>query len=166
MIMSNEFKDWLADFTDEQRKNYDLCMKYPILIPRSYWATEVEDDYMYEYTHLDQMPTGWRNAFGEQWAADVQSVVNKMSPQEQERFVIVGVKEKFGYLNVYVNYYTEELVDVFKKYEQLSARTCVKCGAPATKITRGWIDPFCNMCVDKLRCPTVSIEEWFTDGNN
>ncbi len=27
--MSNEYKDWLADLSEEQRANYQLYMKYP-----------------------------------------------------------------------------------------------------------------------------------------
>ena len=34
--MSNEYKDWLNDLSPEQRANYDICMKYPILIPERY----------------------------------------------------------------------------------------------------------------------------------
>ena len=74
--MSNEFKDLYNDLSEDQKRNYHLCMKYPILIPHhSLWGT-VDKNYMYEYTKLDDMPNGWRIAFGEQFAAELQAAVD------------------------------------------------------------------------------------------
>ena len=72
--MSNEFKDLYNDFTETQKKNYELCMKYPILVPTDHWTGETWEDYMFESTELDNIPLGWKNAFGEQWASEVQEL--------------------------------------------------------------------------------------------
>lgn len=42
------------------------------------------------------------------------------------------------------------LGDIISKYEDLSERTCCKCGKPATKITKGWICPYCDDCFEKF----------------
>lgn len=47
------------------------------------------------------------------------------------------------------------LSDVYKEFRdretehKLSAYTCICCGKPATRITLGWISPFCDDCVPK-----------------
>ena len=33
------------------------------------------------------------------------------------------------------------------KYENLSYHTCINCGKPATKISTGWICPYCDNCI-------------------
>jgi rubrerythrin len=160
--MSNEYRDWLADFlaelTDEQRKNYELCMEYSILIPRN-----AREDYNYEYTVLDLMPSGWRIAFGEDWARDVQEVLDKLSRKERDEIFIMDIKEKHGFLDVDINYYSEELEAVLDKYKELSRRTCIGCGKPATKISWGWICPFCDICSTKINAEMIDINEFFKE---
>lgn len=168
--MSNEFKDWYDSLTETQKKNYDLCMKYPILIPTNRWTGKTWDDYMYEITELDNIPLGWKNAFGEQWASEVQEALNKLPENVRETIRIMDLKEKWGYFHQYFSYYTEDLDKVIAKYERLSEHTCITCGAPATKISRGWISPFCDVCAEKLHYQTIDIDEWFKeddeDGEN
>lgn len=161
--MSTECKDWLADLSDEQKRNYELCMKYPILIPHSCWTGEVAKDYMYEFTKLDSIPTGWRIAFGEQWAAEVQEAVNKMPKEKQDKIMIMDLKEKYGSFRQDFNYYTKELVEVIDKYEKLSRRICIRCGTPATKISLGWISPYCDVCSEKIPYKKIDIDKWFEE---
>ena len=160
--MSNEYKDWLdgflADLTDKQRKNYELCMKYPILIPRN-----AREGYSYEYTLLDLIPSGWRIAFGEDWARDVQEVLDKLSKEEQDEVCILDIKEKYGYLHVYFNFYNKELNEVLQKYADLSKRTCIGCGKLATKISWTWICPWCDDCSTKVRATMIDINEFFKE---
>lgn len=158
--MSNAFKDWYNDFSEEEKKNYELCMQYPILIPHSRWLGTVSPDFNYERTELDSMPDGWRIAFGEQWAKDIQDVLNKIPEDVRDMVYITDIKEKFGYLHSYFSYYTDELNDVVRKYENLSKRICIRCGAPATKMSTGWISPWCDNCAMQFPGRTVSIEEW------
>lgn len=160
--MSTEYKDWIADFSDEEKKNYELCMKYPFLVPKDAFGEE-DEDYDYSYTYLDSIPTGWRIAFGEQWANDVQEAINKLPEDERDRIYVLQLKEKFGALRQYFSCHTDELAEVITKYEGLSAHTCISCGAPATKISTGWISPWCDKCAEKVHDKFVSVEEWFKD---
>lgn len=162
--MSNEYKDWYNDLTEQQKKNSKLCIKYPILAPRSYLTGEVVNNYMYEYTELDQIPVGWRVAFGEQWAAEVQKAIDKLPENVREQIYIMQLKEKFGFFRQYFSHYTDELDEVIRKYELLSRRTCIKCGAPATKMSTGWISPYCNSCVEDVTAVRfVDIDECFKE---
>ena len=163
--MSNEFKDLYNDFTETQKKNYELCMKHPILVPTDRWTGETWEDYMFESTELDNIPLGWKNAFGEQWAAEVQEAINKMPEKVRETVRIMDLKEKWGFFNQDFSYYNDELDKVISKYERLSERICIMCGAPATKISRGWVSPFCDVCAENLPYKMVDIDEWFKEDN-
>lgn len=108
--------------SDNIQKNRVLIERYPFLLPRNRWTGEVSKDYDYHYTELDAMPDGWRIAFGEQICEEI-------------RF---GATEKI-------------LREIIPKYSKLSQRTCIKCGKPATKISLGWISPWCDECADKIK---------------
>lgn len=46
-------------------ENKNLIEHYPFLLPWDGWNDTVREDYDYSYTELDEMPRGWRKAFGE-----------------------------------------------------------------------------------------------------
>ena len=170
-IMSNEFKDWYSNFSDEQKKNYELCMKYPILIPKNVWTGKEVEDYDYEYTMLDFIPDGWRIAFGEEWAKEVQDAINEPPEDNRDEIYITQLKEKFGQFRQYFNCYTDKLNAVVCKYEDLSIKTCIRCGNSATKVSTGWISSFCDNCAKETMGfgDFVDIDEWIEGdyiGNN
>ena len=43
--------------------------------------------------------------------------------------------------------FTLEIFEIIEKYENLSYHTCINCGKPATKISTGWICPYCDNCI-------------------
>ena len=149
--MSNEFKDWINDFSEEQKKNYELCIKYPILVPKNVLTGKEVKDYDYNYTMLDLIPDGWRTAFGEEWANEVQCAINKLPEYGRDRIYITQLKEKYGEFRQYFSYYTDELVAVISKYELLSKITCIECGNHATKVSTNWISPYCDECAKNIR---------------
>ena len=59
--MSNEYKDWIADFTPNQKVIYNICMEYPFLIPRDIDGSR-DEDFEYEYLNFD-IPNGWHKLF-------------------------------------------------------------------------------------------------------
>ena len=126
-----------------------LCKRYPFLVIR-HWRTDKPIEY--PYTYLDDMPDGWRRAFGTQMCEEIRKVLIKGRYLYDYR--IVQVKEKYGGLRWYDGYVPSsiyhEFQDIINKYEELSYRTCVCCGRPATKISQGWISPFCDRCAGKL----------------
>lgn len=121
--------------------NKELCDTYPFLIP-----TDVKD-WNYEYTLLDEMPRGWRIVFGEQMCQDIKDVLLDEGGQLLlNSYHVLEIKEKFGYLHWYGSFYTKRLNYIINKYERLSEHICINCGKTATKISKGWISPWCDDC--------------------
>ena len=46
--------------------------------------------------------------------------------------------------------YRCKIYDIINKYESLSKRICIHCGKPATKVSVGWISPWCDECAKKI----------------
>lgn len=99
------------------------------------------------YTELDAMESGWRKAFGIQMCKEIKKELKKHKFLYKYR--IIQIKEKFGYLHWYDGGSPKDskIYDIIRKYEQISAKTCGVCGKPATKISKGWIYPYCDDCI-------------------
>lgn len=147
------------------RENKKLCKQYPFLIPWNRFTgkliTESMERYDWSWTELDSMPDGWRKAFGIQMCDEIRESLVEVN--DLNRWRIVQMKEKYGRLLIYDNGAMVgcRVHDIERKYEALSEKTCVVCGKPATRITLGWICPYCDDC-----CPPVgyeSIDEWFKE---
>ena len=135
------------DYTEEQLHNWILCGKYPFLIPRYDWSGEIIEDYDYISTYLDDIPVGWKKAFGEMMCEEIKQELTICNYLDE--FRIVQAKEKFGGLRIYTN---GEPVDckvqqIIDKYSTLSENICIICGKPDVPITNnGWISPYCKKC--------------------
>lgn len=99
------------------------------------------------YTELDAMPKGWRKAFGIQICKEIKAALKKNHYLYKYR--IMQIKEKFGELCWYDAHAPKEVYDITNKYEALSREICIICGKPATKISNGWICPYCDDCFPK-----------------
>lgn len=145
--------------------NKELIENYPFLLPRSRWTGEPDEDYDYSHTELDAMPEGWRIAFGEQMCEEIREALIKANCLDEYR--IMQIKEKYGSLCWYDGGAPREVHEIIRKYERLSKRICIHCGKPATKISTGWISPFCDECVEnnpyKAYNHYVPIKEWFKE---
>lgn len=146
--------------------NKELIKKYPWLLPSNrwsgkwitdcmgedgeegYWPGEPFEhpDYDYSYTELDEMPKGWRDAFGLQMCEDINNELLTWSEKSRKGFRIMQIKEKFGSLRFYVNAETDNLSKIISKYERMSEFICIKCGKPATWVSIDWISPWCDEC--------------------
>ncbi len=158
------------EYTQEQ--NRALCEKYPFLDRNRRWGAKGCPDgpwtgapgdpkeWDYEYTELDCMPDGWRIAFGEQLCAELKAELESAGVLDQYR--ILQIKEKYGTLRWYDNGNTKAGYGILDKYENISAKTCICCGQPATRITKDWISPYCDAC-----CPqnelSVPIGKYYSD---
>ena len=135
------------DYTEEQLHNWILCGKYPFLIPRYDWSGEIIEDYDYISTYLDDIPVGWKKAFGKMMCEEIKQELARCNYLDE--FRIVQAKEKFGGLRIYTN---GEPVDckvqqIIDKYSTLSENICIICGKPDVPITNnGWISPYCKKC--------------------
>ena len=151
-------------------ENKRLCKRYPFLRPRNRFDDIIMWEHPkwdwryskpYAWTELDDMPDGWRKAFGRQMCEEIRRVLVKANYLYDYR--IVQIKSKWAELRWYDNgapsSIYHELQDVIDKYTELSRKTCICCGRPATKLSCGWIDPFCTECAKKyLRSYTDTNE--------
>jgi len=109
------------------------------------------NDANYEWLFL--IPEGWV-----QIAQQMIEECEAINPSYQ----IEDLKEKWGELRVvsYIKDYNDtewllpasndkEIEEIENKYIEQSRKTCCICGKSATKISTGWICPYCDDCGDK-----------------
>jgi len=92
------------------------------------------------YDWLHCIPQGWEK-IGRQMIKECESIYPEWE--------ITDLKEKFGAIRCYDCGAPKEVSDIIKKYEILSSQICCICGKPATKMSTGWICPYCDDCGDK-----------------
>lgn len=131
--MSNGFKDYLNDLRSDFEYNFELA--------------------------LDPMPNGWMKEVIPQLKDELFNALGSYA----DEIAFYQIKEKFGELVVYWNfpdkeYFNEddntelkELVpyieNIIKKYRDISKKTCIVCGKPATYTTTwAYVAPFCDDC--------------------
>lgn len=161
----NEYQKWLEQLANSPEGspeyNHWLILEFPFLLPVTEKTAEFIEYFDYSWTMLDSMPNGWRKAFGLQMCFEIKSLLEKVNFVDQYR--VVQIKEKYSGLRWYDNGVPKsiykEFSELIDKYERLSERTCVQCGNPATKISVGWICPWCDEHIgDQYYMP---IDEWF-----
>ena len=120
----------------------EFIEKYPWL--KSY--SLFEDGTWGEYDIMDDMPEGWRIAFGDLLCEELDSVLRDSGLVED--FSVYQIKEKFGKLCMYVSHYTQEINDILDKYSAISKNVCIMCGRPDVSTMRSetWIAPYCEDC--------------------
>lgn len=103
------------------------------------------------YNELDAMDNGWKKNFGIDFCKDLKKAILKDGGWKYmiTKFRIMQIKEKYGVLVVYPNYYTENVQNVLNSYEELSQHVCINCGKEATKRTLSYICPYCDGCYEK-----------------
>mgnify|MGYP002858279750 CR=1 FL=1 len=133
--------------------NRELCKKYPFLLPYEALAEQdifetktdrVNPDFVYDYTMMDFVPKGWEELFL-QMCEELREALLETGELYQFRFV--EVKEKYGELRIYTSGGSKMADDIVREYEKRSGRVCVECGKPATRISKGWICPYCDDCI-------------------
>ena len=161
----------------EKQKNRELVKRFPFLLPRNAWSgRKITDgagfwpgspnevpEYDYEYTSFDLIPQGWRRAFGMEMCQEIEDALEVDGLQD--KYFPVQIKEKYGTLRWYTNFTTEKLEKILHKYEDLSERTCILCGAPATKYAVNWISPYCDECAQRISeyDHFISAQEYFME---
>ena len=138
-------------------ENKRLCKRYPFLRPRNRFDDIIMWEHPkwnwhyckpYEWTELDAMPEGWRKAFGKQMCEEIREAL--IEDNYLYKYRIAQIKEKYGSLRWYDCGSSKKVQDIINKYENLSIRTCICCGRPATKISLGWISPWCDNCAKRM----------------
>lgn len=127
--------------------NKELIEKYPWLQIRNVWTGELVEPENYEFTWLDDLPNGWRKAFGSKMVKELDKILRKANYQNQ--YQITQIKEKYGVLCWYDNGVptgtSKEYDKWLAKYEELSKHICLVCGKPGEiDYTQYWLIPLCD----------------------
>lgn len=126
-------------------KNFFFCLKYPFYISRNVFT----DKFLgFTHTWYDEIPRGWRIAFGKQLSKDLKAALKKDGIIKTFRFQ--QIKEKYGTLRLYNNGEGENTHKVIRYYENLSMCYCFMCGKPARYCTQGWIEYLCEDCFKEI----------------
>lgn len=151
---------FIEDTIEENRR---LIKEYPFLQPRNVWTDKIDDEYDYSYTLADDCPEGWREIFLKM-CADIKPMLVDAGFLDDFRFS--QIKEKFGTLRAYCFMAPRNVLERINQAEHESAHTCIHCGRQARFITKGWIYPFCEKCIDpdlKLNEDYVEIEDYLDE---
>lgn len=165
-----------AEINNRKRQRYHLLELFEIKKGKKFLAYKIMFlDWLNEkpfqwfhiiptYTELDMMPTGWRKAFGIQMCKEVKAQLLKDGGRKLLRkYRITQIKEKYGTLRWYCTWGSNSLYHILDRYEDLSAKICIKCGKPAEVISTGWISPYCKNCIGNR--DSISIEEYYNPSN-
>lgn len=129
------------------------CLKYPFLkIYNSF-----DGKFMgYAYTVDEQIPYGWRKAFGENLIKEIKEA-GKLTRKRLHKHVswksminFQEIKEKWGTLCLYASA-SDEIMSVLEKYEYLSQFYCIHCGKLVKYVTNGYILYICDDCEKKFK---------------
>ena len=164
MKIRNAF-DTVTNIRYEKDSEYDLDYYNEILIEEFPFIKETDEGYPVEgikellqiYTWIDEIPDGWRRAFGLDLLYELKTSLIKDGCLDT--FAFTQIKEKFGTLRIYATGYDKNTRNVIAKYEELSQYFCVHCGKRAKYISQGWICPWCEDCVREIRDTVKPIED-------
>lgn len=132
--------------------NAFLFIKYPFLQPRNVWTGKK----YWDFNKLENIPAGWRKAFGKQLRNDLRKALIKDGILHD--FYFTQIKEKWGKLCLYNNGTGPESDYVINHYQELSMCYCINCGKPARYVTDGWIEYLCEDCFDE--CSNTEMKNY------
>lgn len=131
-------------------KNYLLVKKYPWLQCKNVWNGKKLG---YEFTWYDDIPQGWRKAFGKKMIKELNNILKKAN--YTHKYQISQIKEKWGYLHWYdcgvPEKISKEYDEWLDKYEELSKHICIVCGKDGEiDYKESWLSPLCVDCRRKM----------------
>lgn len=99
---------------------------------------------------INELPDGWVISFILEWAIEIQKYLDTLEPEKRNQFQVIQLKEKYGSFRQYFSFYTPELQEIIKKYENVAEHTCISCGREGKMRTDlDWISPYCDECYER-----------------
>lgn len=132
-------KKWTKEFLEKEKERIKKLREN---------EPNVEPKHPYELFGIE-CDKGWEKLY--QPIIDYIEDYNK-DKEGNDRIEILQIKEKFGYLTIYVSKKTDELRSMIEDAEADSYHTCEVCGKHINKpITEHhWIYPMCRKCFDDM----------------
>ena len=129
----------------ERLRNKKLISRYPWIRPVGWHFERLKT---YDFTMYDDVPKGWKRAFGKIMLEEYREVLLRHG--YLDKFQWVQVKEKFGTLRLYSNAAPKEVLELERKYDYISGFFCISCGRINSPVlTSGWVEPLCEGCYYK-----------------
>lgn len=126
-------------------RNKKLVKSYPWIAIVDWHRNKVKD---YSYTMYDDVPNGWKRAFGKIMLEEYREVL--IRNHYLNDFQWMEVKEKYGTLRLYSNGAPREVLKLESKYDYISGFFCISCGRINSPVlTDGWVEPLCEDCYNK-----------------
>lgn len=126
--MKSELQKQLFDKYPKIFKQKDLSMKETCMC----WGIDTPDSW---FDILDKL------------CYNIQRIADKKGLEQAEA---TQVKEKFGSLRFYTNFYDEDIESYIEKAEQRTMEICAVCSSKDNiKTTSGWVTYLCEKCREK-----------------
>ena len=109
---------------------------------------------------------------GEGWYSLIKPIIDYIEEynkdkSDDDKIVIMQIKEKFGGLRIYTNFHTNELYDMINHAENESYNICEMCGSREDMgQTTGWITSICRTCVGKIAEKKHYPTKWCSYNDN
>jgi hypothetical protein len=134
-----------------QLQNKKLLKRYPFLWPSDWLGNPIQKRcYDYTWTWVDDMPIGWKKAFGKMLCEELRNELVKYHAMSS--YKILQVKEKYGGLRWYDVGSVGNTTKIIDAYSHLSENICIVCGKPdVPMINDGWMSPWCFDCWKKCK---------------
>ena len=137
-------------------KNLYICLRYPFM---RWYGDPLYSGYPHKkhfslsYTWFNEIPKGWRKAFGKQLLKDIKKAGKPYLKEKKWSEIIFWeqIKEKYGELRLYAST-KKDIQKVLDRYELMSSGYCISCGRPARYCSKGWIEFYCDRCFEKFEC--------------
>ena len=132
-------KKWTKEFLEKEKERIKKLREN---------EPKVEPKHPYELFGIE-CDKGWEKLY--QPIIDYIEDYNK-DKEGDDRIEILQIKEKFGYLTIYVSKKTDELRSMIEDAEADSYHTCEVCGKHINKpITENhWVYTMCRKCFDEM----------------
>ncbi len=92
-----------------------------------------------EHMYPDQLKD-YQSNVGPGWAP---LVTQAFAFCKKRGIIITDIKEKYGTLRIYTDYYDEDVEEMLERIDWVSAHMCERCGKPGKPRSTGWIKTLC-----------------------
>jgi hypothetical protein len=127
----------------------EVISQFPWLQPTTVDGKRITAQPTKPYTELSFLPKGWRQAFGEQIARDIDALITEANFRDQ--YAVSQIRVRKGRLQWEPFYVPREIKqrhdEIVKKYADMSEVTCTVCGGPGSIFKSDvWGVPLCADC--------------------
>lgn len=141
---------WNKMYKQDRLRSKRLAKKYgDWILTHSAWTGKVDKRDKWLGNEYDAFRNcGW-NDLWHMCIDEINEEVHK-SKYLEKNFYFKQIKEKYGEIRAYTNFYNEEIGRIIDNYSFISSNVCQRCGKPDSSISKGyWVECCCKDCYEK-----------------